>query len=45
MGSSLDPTTGQQMDDLAPVVDSIEWLTQADKWLIFEGNAKQLFRL
>jgi len=45
MGSSLDPATGQQMDDLAPGVESIEWLIETDRKLIFEGNARHLFRL
>ena len=45
MGSSADRQTGEQMDDLAPVVESIEWLTTADRELIFEGNARQLFNL
>ena len=45
MGSSADPTTGEQMDDLAPIIESIDWLTPSQKTAIFEGNARSLFRL
>ena len=45
MGSSADRETGAQMDDLAPVVESIEWLTPDDRALIFEGNTRRLFKL
>jgi 4-oxalmesaconate hydratase len=44
-GSSIDPNTGEPMDDLRPVVESIEWLSPADREIIFEGNAKALFKL
>jgi hypothetical protein len=28
-----------------PYVDQIEWLSDADKAMIFEGTAKQVFKL
>lgn len=42
-GSAQDPATGAWLDDLKPVIESIEWLTEQDKRLIFEENAKKVF--
>lgn len=39
------PKTGKYMDDLKPVIESIEWLTAEDKQNIFEGNAKGIFKI
>ena len=33
------------MDDGKVYIDSFDWLSAADKKLIFEDNAKKLFRL
>lgn len=44
-GSSTDPRTGRHFDDLKPVIESFEWLSEADRRKIFEDNARQLFRL
>jgi predicted TIM-barrel fold metal-dependent hydrolase len=42
-GSAQDPTTGAWLDDLKPVIESIEWLTEQDKRNIFEDNVKKQF--
>jgi predicted TIM-barrel fold metal-dependent hydrolase len=36
---------GRMLDDLRPVVESIEWLTPAQKRMIFENNARRVFNL
>jgi hypothetical protein len=33
------------MDDTAPLIESISWLSDADKKKIFSENAKQVFNL
>ncbi len=33
------------MDDIKPLIDDIDWLTDADRMLIYEGNAKALHKL
>lgn len=45
-GSSPDPITGRQFDDLKPVIENdIPWLTEKDKFLILEGVPKSLYKL
>jgi predicted TIM-barrel fold metal-dependent hydrolase len=44
-GTQMNPETGKYYDDIAEVVSSIEWLTDADKSAIFEDNARSLYRL
>lgn len=39
------PETGRPADDLVPVIDSIEFLTAADKRAIFADNARRVFPL
>jgi predicted TIM-barrel fold metal-dependent hydrolase len=43
IGSALDPDTGRYLDDLRPVIESIEWLGDDDRTAIFEGNARTVF--
>lgn len=43
IGSALDPATGRQLDDLRPVVEAIEWLSDEQRDAIFEGNARAVF--
>lgn len=43
-GSAKDPTTGRDFDDIKPVIEEIDWLTAEDRHLIFEGNARRLYR-
>lgn len=42
-GSAQDPATGKWLDDLRPVIESIDWLTAEDKRRIFEDNARRVF--
>lgn len=44
-GSALNPKTGMRMDNLKPVIESIDWLTEQDKKLIFEDNARRLYKI
>ena len=45
VGSSVNPDSGRHMDDVAPLIQEFEWLTDAEKKAIFEDNAKQVFKL
>ena len=45
VGSVIDPQTGETMDHIAPLIERLEWLTPADRKLIFEDNARRLFKL
>jgi predicted TIM-barrel fold metal-dependent hydrolase len=42
-GSAMDPATGLDFDDLKPVVESIEFLSDEERHAIFVGNAEMLF--
>lgn len=44
-GSAIDPATGAQLDDLKPVIDGLGHLTDVDRQLIYEGNARRLYPL
>jgi 4-oxalmesaconate hydratase len=44
-GSVADPFTGRDLDDLKPVIDAFDFLTDSDKHMVFEGNARSLFAL
>lgn len=44
-GSVRDPASGRQMDDLKPVIDSIESLTNEDREMIYSENAMRVYRL
>ena len=44
-GSVVDPETGRTFDDLKPVIDSIEFLTEEDRYKVYEGNAHKLYNL
>jgi len=45
VGTAKDPKTGKWMDDVKGYIDGFAWLSAADRKLIFEDNAKKLFRL
>jgi predicted TIM-barrel fold metal-dependent hydrolase len=45
VGSSINPETGETMDDIAPYIERFDWLSAADKKLIFEDNVRRLFKL
>jgi 4-oxalmesaconate hydratase len=44
-GSVVDPDTGRTFDDLKPVIESIELLTDDDRRDVFSENARRLYRL
>ena len=45
VGSTINHETGRTMDDIKPFIEGFDWLSEADKALIFEGNARHLFGL
>ena len=45
VGSSVDPATGRSMDNVKPMIESIEWLSAPDRKKIFEDNARAVFKL
>jgi OH-DDVA meta-cleavage compound hydrolase len=45
VGTVKDPQTGRWLDDIRPVIESFEWLSGDEKRMIFEGNARKVFRL
>jgi 4-oxalmesaconate hydratase len=42
-GAGINPDTGRAYDDLKPVIEAIATITDDDRKLIFEENAKKLF--
>lgn len=42
-GSALNPDTGRDFDDLRPVIDGFEFLTDADRIAVFSDNARLVF--
>ena len=44
-GSQIDPATGRWFDDIHLLIDDIEWLDETQRTQLFEGNARELFRL
>ena len=44
-GTALDPKSGRWLDDVRPLIEAIDWLTPADRDLVFEGNARRLYKL
>jgi 4-oxalmesaconate hydratase len=42
-GSAANPATGKAFDDIKPLIDAIDWLTEEDRANIFEENARRLF--
>ena len=45
VGSSVNPKTGKTFDDIVPVIKSFDWLSDGDKKMIFEDNARAFFRI
>lgn len=45
VGSTIDPATGRTRDDVRPLIESLEWLTSAEKQAIYAGNARKLFNI
>jgi 4-oxalmesaconate hydratase len=42
-GSAVDPTTGLDFDDLKPVIEGIDFLSEQDKRNVFECNCTRLY--
>jgi 4-oxalmesaconate hydratase len=42
-GSTANPDTGRPYDDLKPVIEAMDFLSEEDRAGIFEGNARTLF--
>jgi 4-oxalmesaconate hydratase len=40
---AIDPKTGKGFDDTVDMVRAIEWLSEADRALVFGGNAKRVY--
>ncbi len=40
-----DPRTGRWLDETRFLIEAFDWLSAADRKLIFEDNAKKLFKL
>ena len=45
VGAAVNPDTGETMDHTAPYIRSFERLSAAEKKMIFEDNARKLFKL
>lgn len=45
VGTVKDPKTGRWLDETRFTIESIDWLTEADRKMIFEDNARKLFNL
>ena len=41
--NAIDPKTGRNFEDLVPIFESIDWLSEEDRLKITEGNARKLF--
>jgi 4-oxalmesaconate hydratase len=39
----IDPHTGHHFDDTKRYIDQVAWLSDADKYKIFEGNARKVY--
>ena len=39
----IDPLSGRWFDDNKPLIDGIEWLTDADRQKLFEGNTRRIY--
>ncbi len=39
----IDPKTGHHYDDTRRYIDSIDWLSDADREKIFEDNARKVY--
>ena len=39
----IDPETGHYFDDTKRYIDNVSWLTDEDRYKIFEGNARKVY--
>ena len=45
VGTVKNPETGLWLDDTRPIIESFDWLSAEEKKMIFEDNAKKVFKL
>ena len=45
VGTIKDPRTGRWLDEIRYILEDFEWLSAADKKMIFEDNARKVFKL
>lgn len=45
VGSAINPETGETMDHIAPIIAGLDWLSEVEKKMIFEDNARKVFKL
>jgi len=45
VGSAVNPKTGETFDNIRPIIEKFDWLSAAQKKMIFEDNARKVFRL
>ena len=41
--NAIDPLTGRYFDDIKPIVDNIDWLTEEHRTKLFEGNVLKVY--
>jgi 4-oxalmesaconate hydratase len=41
--NATDPKTGRNFEDIVPIFQSIEWLSDEDRHKITEGNARKVY--
>jgi 4-oxalmesaconate hydratase len=41
--NAIDPKTGRNFEDLVPIFQSIDWLSDEERYKITEGNARKVF--
>ena len=41
--NATDPQTGRNFEDTVPILQSIDWLSDADRDKITEGNARKVY--
>jgi len=41
--NAIDPKTGRNFEDLVPIFQSIDWLSDEERTKITEGNARKVF--
>jgi OH-DDVA meta-cleavage compound hydrolase len=45
VGTVKDPKTGKWLDETRHIIEGFEWLSAAEKKMIFEDNARKIFKL
>jgi 4-oxalmesaconate hydratase len=41
--NATDPKTGRNFEDIVPIFQSIDWLSDEDRYKITEGNARKVY--